>query len=100
MPWSLSAGMAGDAFTAGRIATPADPFDAEVLALIALNAIKQIPIIPHSTNRVPKVAPKTFFEFRMRRESFGWVFISIVDGRRLSLFMEIRRRYTTSCGGQ
>jgi len=100
MPLALSAGIAGDAFTAGRIATPADAFGAEILALIALNAIKQSPTIPHSANRVPKVAPKTFVEFRIRRESFGWAFMSMADGRRSSLFMEVRRTYTTSCGGQ
>src|ERR1700747_1272210 len=100
MPWSLSAGMLGDALTAGRIGVPAGPFGTEVLALIALNAIKQIPIVPHSANRMPKVAPKIFAEFRVRREPFGWAFINIVDGRGPSLFMEVRPRYTTACGGQ
>src|SRR5271166_2909817 len=100
MPLALSAGIAGDAFTAGRLATPTDPFGTKILALIALNAIKPIPIIAPRANRAPKVAPKSFVEFRIRRESFGWAFMSMADGRRSSLFMEVRRRYTTSCGGQ
>ena len=84
------ADIAGDAFTAGRTETSVDSFDGEGLALNSLAATKQMPTSPPSAIRVPKVAPKTFADFRRRRESLGGAFFSIVEGRRPSLFMGLR----------
>jgi hypothetical protein len=38
--------------------------------------------------------------FEVQRGLFSWIFSSIFTGRLPSLFIEVRRRYTTGCGDQ
>jgi len=82
MPLSWSAGVVAEAFVAGKIRKPANPFEPKFLGVKALNPFEQIATAPNRAIVVANVADtrKTFAEVEIQGESLGSALIRTVNG--------------------